>query len=130
MKKKKKTARKHLLFVKSTDNTHKATEKKNEISSALKGLQIMDAKFKQICNVILNFESEHQRDEAAAKVEKLENLSANKTKMLFPKIMICNVSKEENRDDIVQTKAKRNDYLKSTENITDKLSLTFAKEVA
>ena len=83
--------------MKSTDTTHKATKKK-----------IVDAKFKQTGEVILNFESEHQRDEAAAKVEKLENLSANKTKMLFPKIMICNVSKEENRDDIVQTIIERN----------------------
>ena len=34
----------------------------------------------------LNFKSEYQKDEAAAKVEKLENMSENKTKMLFPEI--------------------------------------------
>ena len=90
VKKRKRVAKKHLV-VKFMDKTHKATEKNNEISLVPKG------------TVILNFESEHQRDEAAAKVEELENLSANKTKMLFPKIMICNVSKEENGDDIVQT---------------------------
>ena len=79
-------AKKHLLIVKSTDNSHRASEKKKEISTALKGLQIIDAKFKQSGNVILNFESEHQRNEAAAKVGELDNLSANKTKVLLPKI--------------------------------------------
>ena len=88
----------------------------------------MDAKFKQAGNVILNFESEHQKHEATAKVEKLENLSVNKTKMLFPKIMICNVSKEENKEDIMQAIIKRKDYMEPINNIPEKISLTFVKE--
>ena len=83
--KKKKTARKHLLVVKSMNTTHKATEKKNEISLVLKGLQIMDAKFKQTGNVILNSESELQRDEAAAKVQQLENSLQIRKRCCFPR---------------------------------------------
>ena len=103
--------KKHLLVVQSTVNTQKATEKKNEISDALQGLQIVDTMFKQSGNIILNFETEQQRDEAAAKVDLLDNLSATKTKKFFPKIMICNVSTEEDKDDLVQTIIERNNYL-------------------
>ena len=67
-------AKKHLLIVKSTDNSHRSSEKKREISAALKGLRMVDAKFKESGNVILNFESEHQRNEAAAKVGELDNV--------------------------------------------------------
>ena len=40
-------SKKHLLIVKSTVDSQKATEKKSEISNALQGLQIVDTKFKQ-----------------------------------------------------------------------------------
>ena len=56
----------------------------------------MDTKFKQSNgNVILNFETQEQRDLAVQKVGELENLSVKKAKKLLPKIMICNVSTEE-----------------------------------
>ena len=45
--------------------------------------------------------------------------------MLLPKIMLCNVSKEENKDDIVQTIIERNDYLELIENILNKISMVF-----
>ena len=122
--------KKHLLIVKSTDNTQKATEKKDEISDALDGLQIIDTKFNQSGNVILNFENEQQRDAAAAKMAGLENLSVATTKKLHPKIMICNVSTEEDKDDLVQTIIKRNDYLQSVDDIMDKISLVFDKNAA
>ena len=123
-------AKKHLLVVKSTDSSLKATEKKNEISNALEGIQIVDAKFNQSGNVTLNFETEQMRDEAAAKVDVLDSLSATKTKKLFPKIMICNVSTEESKDDLVQTIIERNNYLQSIDDIADKISLVFEKDAA
>ena len=123
-------AKKNLLVVQSTVNTQKATEKKNEICDALEGLQIVDSMFKQSGNVILNFETEQQRDEAAAKVGLLDNLSATKTKKFFPKIMICNVSTEEDKDDLMQTIIKRNDYLRTIEGIENKMNLVFEKEAA
>ena len=121
--------KKHLLVVKSTD-TEKATEKKEKISNALEGLQIVDAQFRQSGNVVLNFETEHQRDEAAVKVGELDDLSATKTKKLFPKIMVCNVSTQENKDNLVQTILKRNDYLMSIDGIMDKIKLVFDKDAA
>ena len=123
-------AKKHLLVVKSTDNTRKAADKKEEISDALGDLQITDARFGRSGNVVLNFETEHQRDEAAAKVGVLDNLSATKSKKLFPKIMICNVSTMENKDDLVQTIIRRNDYLQGIDGIMDKISLVFDKGAA
>ena len=53
--------KKHLLIVKSTVDSQKATEKKSEISNALQGLHIVDTKFKQRNgNVISNFETQEQ----------------------------------------------------------------------
>ena len=125
-----KALKKHLLVVKSTDNAQKATERKDEISDVLKGLQIVDAQFKQTGNVILNFESEKSRDEAATKVGGLDNLSATKTKKLFPKIMICNVSAEESKEEILETIIEKNDYLKSIDDVMGKMRLSFVKEAA
>ena len=80
--------------------------------------------------MILNFETEHQKDEAAVKVGELDDLSATKTKKLLPKIMICNVSTEENKDVLVQTIIKRNEYLQSIDDITNKMSLVYDKDAA
>ena len=122
--------KKHLLVVKSTDDSKKASEKKREISNVLAGLQIVDTKFQRSGNVVLNFENDSERDEAAMKVGGLGDLSVVKTKELFPKIMICNVSAEENKDELVKTMIMRNDYLKSIDDITSKISLIFAKNAA
>ena len=125
-------AKKHLLVVKSTDSTQKATEKKHEICDALVGVQIADTRFNQSGNVILNFETEQLRNAAVDKVDELDNLSATKlnSRKLFPRIMICNVSTEENRDDLVKTIISRNDYLQSVDGIMDKIKLVFTKDAA
>ena len=123
-------ARKHLLVIKSTEVNKKASENKDEISKVLDGLQIVDTKFQQSGNVVLNFKSDKERDEAAVKMGDLENLFTTKTKLLDPRIMICNVSNEENKDDLVETIIARNDYLKSIDDVTSKISLTFEKNAA
>ena len=123
--------KKHLLVVKSTVDSMKASEKKNEISDALQDFQIVDTKFrKNNGNVILNFENQEQRDKAAEKVERLDNLSAVKSKKLLPKIMICNVNAEESKDDLVATMIHKNDYLQDIENIENKINLVFVKDAA
>ena len=107
--------------MKSTVDSQKATEKKSEISNALQGLQIVDTKFKQSNgNVILNFETQEQRDLAVQKVGELENLSVKKAKKLLPKIMICNVSTEERKENLVHTMIQRNEYLQSIDDVIKK----------
>ena len=124
-------SKKHLLIVKSTVDSQKATEKKSEISNALQGLQIVDTKFKQSNgNVILNFETQEQRDLAVQKVGELENLSVKKAKKLLPKIMICNVSTEERKENLVHTMIQRNEYLQSIDDVTKKIELVFVKDAA
>ena len=125
-------AKKHLLIVKSTVDTQKAIEKKKEISEALEaeGIQIADAKFSEVGNVTLNFESEQQRDAAADKVDELESLSVKKAKKMFPKIIICNVNNDESKDELVQTMINRNSYLKSIDSIEEKIKVVFEKNAA
>ena len=123
--------KKNLLVVKSTVDTMKAMQKKNEISNALQDFQIVNTKFKtNNGNIILNFENQEQRDRAAEEVEKLENLSAVRTKKLLPKIMICNVNIEESREDLVDTMIQKNDYLQNIEDIKNKINLVFVKDAA
>ena len=93
--------KKNLLIVKSTDTEQRTSNKKDEISRALEGIQIADAKFQKSGNVVLNFDSEQERDVAAAKVEEIDDLSVKK-KML-PKIIICNVNAMEDREKLVGT---------------------------
>ena len=119
--------KKHLLVVKSTDNTQKATDKKDVISVALKDLQIADTKFRHSGNVILNFETEELRDRAADVVGDLDNLSATKTKKLLPRIMICNVNTMESKADLVQTIISKNEYLQTVKDIDKKIDLIFEK---
>ena len=117
--------------MKSTVDSQKATEKKSEISNALQGLQIVDTKFKQRNgNVILNFETQEQRDLAVQKVGELENLSVKKAKKLLPKIMICNVRTEERKENLVHTMIQRNDYLQSIDDVENKIELVFTKDAA
>ncbi len=49
------------------------------------------------------------------------------TKLFAPKIMICNVSKEESKDDIVDYLIAKNSYVQSVEGVHDKIRLVFTK---
>ena len=53
-------------------------------------------------------------------VGELENLSVKKAKKLLPKIMICNVSTEERKENLVHTMIQRNEYLQSIDDVTKK----------
>ena len=122
--------KKHLLVVKSTDKAQKATERKDDISGVLDGLQVVDARFQPTGKVILNFKTEEQRNRAAEKVGDLNNLAATKKKKLLPKIMICNVNTLEDKDTLVEEIIERNNYLEAIEDIEDKISLVFDKDAA
>ena len=66
----KKKEKKNLLVLKATDDNVKAVNKKEEVSSALKGIRIQDSKFTQGGNVVMNVENEETLQDAAKKLEK------------------------------------------------------------
>lgn len=122
--------KKNLLIVKSTDTEQRASNKKDEISRVLEGIQIADAKFQKSGNVVLNFDSEQERDVAAAKVEEIDDLSVVKKKKMLPKIIICNVNAMEDREKLVGTLIERNDYLQQLDDIRNKIDLVFERKAA
>lgn len=122
-------AKKNLLIVKSTDDAQKASDKKGEILNAL-SVTVTDTKFAKSGNVVLNFESAEKREEAAREIERLPHLSVSNSRKLFPKIMICNVNGEEDKDNIVATLINKNAYLSSVDDIVNKIKLVFVKNAA
>ena len=130
VKKKKKLAKKNLLVVKTTDENVKATDMKSEVSQALGSTQISDARFMKGGNIVMNFEHEELRDEAAQKLGNVEKLTTMSVKKLKPKIMICNVYKVEMKDKIIENLIGRNDYLKTIPDIENKIEILFDKPAA
>ena len=122
-------AKKNLLVVKSTDSSRKASEKKSEICDALSGVQVRDTRFSKSGNIVLNFESALERDEAANKVAGVENLAVDKIKKLKPKIMICYVNDPVDKDSIIDKMIEKNEYLQSIPDVKDKIQVSFVKDV-
>ena len=73
----------------------------------------------------MKFENEAVRDEAAQKLENLE-ITIKSVKKLKPKIMICNVAKEETKM-IVDNLINRNEYLKGITDVAGKIQMVFSK---
>lgn len=130
VKRKSKQAKKNLLVVRTEDGEEKVIERKKDVSRALEGVQVTDARFTKAGNIVMNFENEHIRDEAAKKLENVNNVTTKVVKKLKPKIMICNVQKEENQDMIVKTLIERNDYLQSVSGIENMIEKIFIKQAA
>lgn len=128
-KKKNKNNNKNLLVVKASDNGS-ATDKKNQVREALSDVQIQDSKFTAGGNIIMNFETETVRDKASEKLKHVENVNVTQVKRLLPKIMICNVHKEEDKSKIVDLLIEWNEYLQTIDNIKDKISIVFSKPAA
>ena len=130
--KKKNADKKNLLIVKSTDMNKKAsdTDIKEEVSHALNELQIKDSKFTTGGNIVMNFENEKTRDEAALRLVNVEQVNTSKVKKLMPKIMICNVNKEETPSKIIETVIERNDYLSTIQDVKNKIQMIYNKPAA
>ena len=126
----KKKEKKNLLVVKATDASGKATDKKEEVSKALTGIQIKDSRFTPSGTIVMNFENETTMNEAAKKLESVPDMTTMNVKKLKPKIMICNVREEEIEDDILKTMIDRNDYLKNVDNIHEKIHFIMKKQAA
>lgn len=97
------------------------------MSQALSDVQISDAKFTKAGKIILNFNDENIRKEAAQRLENIEKVKTIKVSKMDPKIMICNVFDEEDNDNIVETLIKKNDFLKTVDNVKDKMKVVFSK---
>ena len=122
------TKKKNLLVVKSTDKDNNVASRKAELAKVLKEVPVVDTRFTSGGNAVMKFASESEHQVAASKISNgLKNFEMNFTKKLQPKIMICNVSKEESKEDIVEYLVTKNAYLQSVANVHDKLKLVFDK---
>lgn len=108
----KKNEKKNLLVLKATEANEKASDKKVEVSQALKDVQIKDSKFTSNGNIVMNFESEEILKDAAKKLGSVASVAIKSVKKLKPKVMICNVYKEESDSELIKTLIDRNECLK------------------
>lgn len=93
---------KYLLVAKSSDKACSVVNRKDELAGVLKDIPVVNTRFTSGGNIIMNFASEAERENAARRIDSgMENIEMTFTKKMWPKIMICNVSKEENKDDIL-----------------------------
>lgn len=122
------TKKKNVLIVKSTDSQNDAVSRKCELAKALKDVQAVNTKFTGRGNVVMNFANEQERERAANVISgTLSNVETGVNKVFAPKIMICNVSKEESKDDLVEYLIAKNSYLQTIEDVQDKIKLIFNK---
>ena len=122
-----KPVEKNLVIVESAGEDANMREKKEEVANALKGMQITDTRFSDK-KIIMNFASEGEMNNAMTKLNHVNDVKAKNVKRkLSPKIMICNVHKEESKDDLMENLIERNDYLKNVDDIENKISFMFSK---
>ena len=80
--------------------------------------------------IVMNFANESLRNEAAQKLENVEKLTTKSVQKIKPKIMLCNVHKEETKEGIIDTIIARNDYLQAVPDIKSKIENIFCKPAA
>ena len=78
----------------------------------------------------MNITSENEANDATVKLQAVGQVNTSRVKKVKPKIMICNVNKEEELDDVKKTLIEKNDFLQNVEDIEEKIQLLFHKEAA
>ena len=126
----KKKRKRNLLVVKASDEGKKATEMKDEVSDALNGIQITDSKFTNKGNIVMNFEEEDTMKKAAEKLTGMDQISIKTVNKLRPKIMLCNVFREEDKENIIKNMIARNEFLQTISDVDKKIDLIFTKQAA
>ena len=129
----KKKSEKNLLVIKASSDDKKAVDSKKEVSQALSGVQIKDARFTTQGHIVMNFENEKTREKAAEKLKEVSKVTTNNIRKLKPKIMICNIHDEDydgDKDSLINTLVDRNEGLQSIENVKEKMELLFVKPAA
>ena len=119
---------KNLLVVKSTEKDSTVIERKEELASVLKDVPVVDTKFTNNGNIVMNFASETERRVAADKITaEMKDTEMKLTRKLSPKIMICNVSKEENKEEVIDYMIGKNTFLQNIDGINDMIEMVFCK---
>ena len=105
---KRKRKKKNILVVKGAVENQKAVENKDVVSKALEGVQIQDVRITNEGNMVMNFEDEISRNQAAAKLNAVNAVKTKEVGKRMPKIMICNVHKIESADELIKDIIDRN----------------------
>lgn len=92
---------KNLLVVKANNNEEKATDRKLDIATALAGVPINDSRFTVGGNIVMNFDDDATRNEAAETLKTINNMEISNVKKIMQKIMHYNVSKEKDKDKLL-----------------------------
>ena len=123
--------KKKWLIIKMTDEDVKMSERKKDVTVALKDVTLISTKNNEDGNVVMNFESEAMREKAKRVIScNVTNSSVKKVGKMKPKFMICNVNKNEEPDDITETLIDKNDILKSVPDIKKNINFFFLKRAA
>lgn len=126
----KKRRGKNLLVVKADSIDGKAIDSKKDVATALAGVPISDSRFTSGGNIVINFEDEAIRNEAAERLKTVENVKTSSVKKIMPKIMLCNVSKGDDKDELMAKLIEKNECLQSIEGVEGKMKLIFEKPAA
>ncbi|KAK3895178.1 hypothetical protein Pcinc_001039 [Petrolisthes cinctipes] len=92
---------KNLLIIKAK-GSEKAVDMKKEVEELLSDVQIMDSKFTNKGNIVINLESEEKRNAAQNKLHEVGNLIVSNGKRWDPKIMVCNVARNEDKESLIE----------------------------
>ncbi|KAK3889458.1 hypothetical protein Pcinc_006540 [Petrolisthes cinctipes] len=112
---------KNLLIIKAK-GSKKAVDMKKEVEELLSDVQIMDSKFTNKGNIVINLESEEKRNAAQNKLHEVGNLIVSNGKRWDPKIMVCNVARNEDKESLIEEIIVRNN-LESIDGVMNKMKI-------
>ncbi|KAK3862619.1 hypothetical protein Pcinc_031534 [Petrolisthes cinctipes] len=119
---------KNLLIIKAK-GSEKAVDMKKEVEELLSDVQIMDSKFTNKGNIVINLESEEMRNAAQNKLHEVGNLIVSNGKRWDPKIMVCNVARNEDKESLIEEIIVRNN-LESIDGVINKIKIVSERPAA
>lgn len=94
-------SKKKLLVAKSTDKACSVVNRKDKFDGVLKNIPVVNTKFISGGNIIMNFAYEAERVNATRRINSVMDNTDMKFTKMWLKIIICNVSKEESKDNVL-----------------------------
>ena len=82
---KRKRKKKNILVIKGAEENQKAIENKDAVSKALEGVQIQDVRITNEGNMVMNFEDESLRNQAAAKLNAVNTVKTKAVEREYQK---------------------------------------------
>lgn len=119
---------KNLLIIKAK-GSEKAVDMKKEVEELLSDVQIMDSKFTNKGNIVINLESEEMKNAAQNKLHEVGNLIVSNGKRFDPKIMVCNVARNEDKESLIEDIIVRNE-LESIDGVMNKMKIVSERPAA